>query len=95
MQTITYVATLALGVALIAKGQLSMGALVAASMLSGVFPALFPADLMAKDFGNLLATAGAVAASMPVAAAVYDVFAGAVRHGLGADNLTGIIRLYR
>ncbi len=67
----------------------------AASMLSGVFPALFPADLMAKDFGNLLATAGAVAASMPVAAAVYDVFAGAVRHGLGADNLTGIIRLYR
>jgi ATP-binding cassette subfamily C protein LapB len=35
MQTITYVATLALGVALIAKGQLSMGALVAASMLSG------------------------------------------------------------
>lgn len=35
MQTITYVATLSLGVALIAAGQLSMGALVAASMLSG------------------------------------------------------------
>lgn len=35
MQTITYVATLSLGVVLIAKGQLSMGALVAASMLSG------------------------------------------------------------
>ena len=35
MQTITYVATLTLGVALIAQGQLSMGALVAASMLSG------------------------------------------------------------
>jgi ATP-binding cassette subfamily C protein LapB len=35
LQTITYVATLALGVALIASGQLSMGALVAASMLSG------------------------------------------------------------
>ncbi len=35
MQTITYVATLTLGVALIAQGRLSMGALVAASMLSG------------------------------------------------------------
>ena len=35
MQTITYVATLTLGVALIAQGQLSIGALVAASMLSG------------------------------------------------------------
>jgi ATP-binding cassette subfamily C protein LapB len=35
MQTITYVATLSLGVALIAAGELSIGALVAASMLSG------------------------------------------------------------
>ena len=67
----------------------------AASMQSGVFPPMFPADLMAKDFGALLATAAAVAASMPVAAAVHDVFASAVGHGLGAENVTGIVRLYR
>jgi ATP-binding cassette subfamily C protein LapB len=35
MQSLVYVATLTLGVTLIAEGQLSMGALVAASMLSG------------------------------------------------------------
>ncbi len=35
MQSLVYVATLTLGVTLIAQGQLSMGALVAASMLSG------------------------------------------------------------
>lgn len=67
----------------------------AASMLSGVFPAMFPVDLAEKDFGYAQATADAAGAPLPVTKAAHAVFVDAMRQGFGADNLTGVVRLYR
>lgn len=65
----------------------------AASMLAGSFAPLFPVELVEKDFGYAIAAFGSREAA-PVTAAACGVFALAVRQGLGADNLTGIVRLY-
>lgn len=65
-----------------------------ASMLSGSFAAQFPADLAEKDFGYALAGAAATGSAMPVAETTRAVFARAVASGLGADHLTGVVRLY-
>ncbi|MCA8907644.1 MAG: NAD(P)-dependent oxidoreductase [Rhodospirillaceae bacterium] len=66
----------------------------AGSMLADAFAPLFPVDLVEKDFGYVQAAAGAVDAA-PMTAAARAVFLRAMREGLGADNLTGIVRLYR
>ncbi|MCA8933689.1 MAG: NAD(P)-dependent oxidoreductase, partial [Rhodospirillaceae bacterium] len=66
----------------------------AGSMLADAFAPLFPVELVEKDFGYVLAAAGAVEAA-PMTAAARAVFLRAIRDGLGADNLTGIVRLYR
>jgi 3-hydroxyisobutyrate dehydrogenase-like beta-hydroxyacid dehydrogenase len=64
----------------------------AGAMLSGAFAPLFPVELAEKDLGYLLDASGG--ASLPVAAAVRGVMAQAIAQGLGADNITGIARLY-
>lgn len=66
-----------------------------ASMLSGAFAPMFPVDLVEKDFGYTLSTAEAAGAAMPLADTTRAVFAQAIRQGLGPDNLTGVVRLYR
>ncbi len=67
----------------------------AASMLSGAFAPMFPADLAEKDFGYVLAAAQAAGADMPLAKATRAVLAAAQTRGFGPDHLTGIVRLYR
>ncbi len=63
------------------------------AMLSGSFAPLFPAELAKKDLDYALAVGGDPT-RLPVTAAGRDVFAAAIRHGYGADNLTGVVRLY-
>lgn len=70
-------------------------ALAAKAMLGSEFPAAFPVDLVDKDFGYLTATAAAQGGAMPVAGAASGVFRHAVARGLGADNITGVVQLYR
>ena len=69
----------------------------AASMLGGNFAPLFPIDLVEKDFGYVVEAAGSGAAGpgAPVAAAARDVMRQAMRRGWGAQNLTGVVQLYR
>jgi len=63
------------------------------AMLSGSFAPLFPAELAKKDLDYALAVGGDPA-RLPVTAAARDVFATAIQRGHGADNLTGVVRLY-
>lgn len=67
----------------------------AASMLSGGFAPMFPAELAEKDLGYALAAAAEAGAPMPLAEATRRVLAEAVAHGFGTDHLTGVVRLYR
>jgi 3-hydroxyisobutyrate dehydrogenase len=62
------------------------------SMLAASFAPLFPVELAAKDFDYVLAAGDPD--RLPLAAAARTVFDRAVRHGFGADNLTGVVRLY-
>jgi 3-hydroxyisobutyrate dehydrogenase len=62
-------------------------------MLSESFAPLFPAELAKKDLDYALAVDGDPV-RLPVTAAGRDVFANAIRHGYGADNVTGVVRLY-
>lgn len=63
----------------------------AASMLVGSFAPMFPVELVEKDFGYIEAAAPA----MPVSKATRQVMKNAIATGLGGDNLTGVVRLYR
>jgi 3-hydroxyisobutyrate dehydrogenase-like beta-hydroxyacid dehydrogenase len=63
------------------------------AMLSQSFAPLFPAELAKKDLDYTLA-AGGDRARLPLTAAGRDVFANAIQHGYGAENLTGVVRLY-
>lgn len=67
----------------------------AASMLSGSFAPMFPAELAEKDFGYALAAAAAAGSAMPLAEATRGVLAATLTQGFGADHLTGVVRLYR
>ncbi|HVO04049.1 MAG TPA: NAD(P)-dependent oxidoreductase [Candidatus Cybelea sp.] len=63
------------------------------AMLSQSFAPLFPAELAKKDLDYALAVGGD-SAGLPLTAAGRDVFADAIQSGYGADNLTGVVRLY-
>jgi 3-hydroxyisobutyrate dehydrogenase len=65
-----------------------------ASMLTGNFAPMFPVELVAKDFGYARSLAGGAGARTPVADAASKVMAEAVSRGLGAENLTGVARIY-
>lgn len=65
------------------------------SMLSDTFPSAFPVHLVDKDFGYVVAAAAALGTPMPVAGAASGVFRQAVSRGFGADNITGVVQLYR
>ena len=69
--------------------------LAAQSMLAGQWAPAFPIDLVAKDF-RLIATAVRDAdGQAPICDRVQTVFEKAVEEGFGADNITGVIQLYR
>jgi 3-hydroxyisobutyrate dehydrogenase len=66
----------------------------AGSMLLDAFPPLFPIQIVEKDLGYALSVAD-TAENTPLASAARDVFARAVSAGHGADNITGVVQLYR
>jgi 3-hydroxyisobutyrate dehydrogenase len=61
-------------------------------MLAADFAPQFPVELVAKDFGYVLAAAGS-AESAPTIAAAHRVFAMAQERGLGAEHLTSVVKL--
>jgi len=65
----------------------------AGAMLASDFAPLFPVEMVEKDFGYALAAAGPTGQA-PMMSAARSVFQKAVDVGFGADNLTGIVRLY-
>ncbi|MBA4783812.1 MAG: NAD(P)-dependent oxidoreductase [Rhizobiales bacterium] len=67
----------------------------AAAMLAGNFTPAFPIDLVAKDFGLIDASTPTIAVETPVSGAAGVVYRRGVSAGLGADNITGIVQLYR
>ncbi|KPH77386.1 NAD(P)-dependent oxidoreductase [Bosea vaviloviae] len=66
----------------------------AGAMLLDTFPPLFPIQIVEKDLGYALSIAETVD-STPLASAARNVFARAINAGHGADNITGVVRLYR
>ncbi|MGP8432411.1 NAD(P)-dependent oxidoreductase [Paraburkholderia fungorum] len=66
---------------------------ISASMLAGNFAPQFPVELIEKDFGYTLQTAGSDA-SAPTIAASRNVFRTAIEHGLGKDNMTSVVKLF-
>lgn len=65
------------------------------AMLGDSFPPSFPIDLVAKDFGLLSDSATLCDCKVPVSQATGAVFQNGLDQGLGADNITGIVQLYR
>lgn len=66
---------------------------VAEGMLAEDFAPQFPVELVAKDFGYVLAAAGSPR-SAPTMAAVHQVFAEAEKRGFGAEHLTAVVKLF-
>lgn len=66
-------------------------AIAAKAMQGDAFPPLFPVELVAKDFACALQATDRA----PLIAAAAAVFDQALAAGLGHDNLTGVVRLYR
>jgi 3-hydroxyisobutyrate dehydrogenase len=64
------------------------------SMLVGNFAPQFPVELIEKDFGYVLREVSDPKAA-PTIAAARSVFQRAIEHGLGCDNLTSVVRLFR
>lgn len=58
------------------------------------FAPRFPIDLVEKDFRYALQAAQEAGADLPVAEAVRRVFAKARDEGFGADNISGVARLF-
>lgn len=66
----------------------------AVSMQAGAFAPQFPVELVRKDIGYAIGAAAALGARLPLARAVGAVLAEADGQGYGADNLTGLVRIY-
>jgi len=64
------------------------------SMLAGNFAPQFPVELIEKDFGYAVSAAGSPEAA-PTIAAARRVFQRAIENGFGADNMTGVVRLFK
>lgn len=64
------------------------------SMLGENFAPQFPVELIEKDFGYAIGVAGS-ADTAPTLAAARNVFRQAIERGFGADNMTGVVRLFQ
>lgn len=69
-----------------------VAARTAQSMLAGAFQPMFPVEMMAKDMGYALASAGDPRKA-PLIAATRQAFADGVERGLGDRNMTAIVQL--
>lgn len=69
--------------------------LAAQAMLAGQWAAAFPMDLVAKDFRLIAQAVRDADGEAPVSETVKTVYETAVEKGLGEDNITGVIQLYR
>ena len=65
-----------------------------ASMIDGTYAPLFPVDLVAKDSDCAATSATVVGSETPVSRAAGAVFMEAIAHGLGAEHLTAVRKLY-
>ena len=68
--------------------------MAAQAMLTGSFAPAFPIDLVAKDFGLVLRSAGEASAEMPLSRATGAIYDRGVAAGFSGDNITGIAQLY-
>lgn len=66
----------------------------AAAMLAGGAAPAFPIDLAEKDLSFAVETAATAGAALPLTGAVRAIFAAARSEGLGALDVTGIVRRY-
>ncbi len=69
-----------------------VAARTAQSMLAGAFQPMFPVEMMAKDMGYALASAGDPRKA-PLIAATRQAFADGIERGLGDRNMTAIVQL--
>jgi 3-hydroxyisobutyrate dehydrogenase len=70
-------------------------ATAASAMLGESFPPAFPIELVTKDLGYAVSDAALRHASLPLTRAAADAYQRAIDLGHGADNITGMIQLYR
>ncbi|NWD74017.1 NAD(P)-dependent oxidoreductase [Pseudomonas gingeri] len=63
------------------------------TMLTENFAPQFPVELIEKDFSYTLKEAGAIT-NAPTIAAAHDVFLSAIAQGMGAENMTSVVKLF-
>jgi 3-hydroxyisobutyrate dehydrogenase len=66
----------------------------ALSMVARSFAPMFPIELVEKDFDYAIAAAKILGSPAPMTTAAHAIFAAAIDRGFGADNITGVSRLY-
>ncbi|MEP7455043.1 NAD(P)-dependent oxidoreductase [Phyllobacterium sp. SB3] len=64
------------------------------TMLAENFTPQFPIELIEKDFGYVIGEASS-ADAVPTLVAAREVFRQAIERGFGADNMTGVVRLFK
>ena len=64
------------------------------AMLAQRFTPLFPIDLAEKDLDYVRLLGASIGTELPVVQRVAQVLATAQQHGLGAENLTALAKLY-
>jgi 3-hydroxyisobutyrate dehydrogenase-like beta-hydroxyacid dehydrogenase len=67
----------------------------AEAMIASTWSPAFPIELVAKDFAHLEQSAITVSADTPVSQRAGEVYRAGADKGLGNDNITGIVQLYR
>lgn len=65
----------------------------AAAISSGSFAPLFPIDLVHKDLGYAIDAASPVSA-LPLTASAQTLFALAIQHGYGSENINAVAKLF-
>lgn len=67
----------------------------AQSMLNQNFSPMFPIDLVLKDLDYAMAYAEQLRTLTPITVATQEVYQKASTQGYGADNITGVVQLYK
>ncbi|MHC1479830.1 hypothetical protein ACYJW8_06230 [Frateuria aurantia] len=65
---------------------------ITSGMTTGQFAPQFPVPLIKKDFGETIQAAGSET-RVPTLIAARGVFCRAMEHGMGQDNMTGVVKL--
>ena len=56
--------------------------------------AMFPIDLVEKDFRYVMQTAADIEAKVPTSEAIHQVYLDAIEKGYGGDNITSVAKLF-